>query len=126
MFARKTVAAGLVALSALVAVPASAATLGVDFTQRGPVVIFKDGRGYDHDRRYDHGRWDRDRHQARYLSANEVRRILRSRGYRNIDYVDRNGSIYRARAIDYRGRMVALTISARNGVILDSDRLRRG
>jgi hypothetical protein len=126
MFARKTLAAGLVAMSALVAVPASAATIGVDFTQRGPVVVFDNGRGYDRDRRDDRGRWDRDRHQSRYLSANEVRRVLRSRGYRNINYVDRNGSIYRARAVDYRGRMVALTINARNGVILDSDRLRRG
>ena len=124
MFARKTLAAGLVAISALVAVPASAATIGIDFSQRGPVVIFDNGRGYDH--RHGHGRWDRDRHQVRYLSANEVRRILRSRGYRNINYVDRRGAIYRARAVDYRGRMVALTISARNGVILDSDRLRRG
>lgn len=126
MFARKTFAAGLIAVSALVAVPASAATIGIDFTGRGPVVTFDNGRGYDHDRRHGHGRWDRDRHQARYLSPNEVRRILRSRGYRNINYVDRNGSVYRARAVDYRGRWVALTISARNGVILDSDRLRRG
>ena len=124
MFARKTLAAGLVAISALIAVPASAATLGIDFTQRGPVVTIDSGRGYDH--RPGHGRWDRDRHQVRYLSANEVRRILRSRGYRNIQYVDRNGSVYRARAVDFRGRMVALTINARNGVILDSDRLRRG
>ena len=133
MFARKTLTAGLVALSALTAVPASAAGLGIDFNRGGAAVSvdlyqahgsnWRYGRGWD--RGGDRG-WDRNRHRARFLAPYEVRRILRSRGYRQIRYFDRSGAVYRARATDYRGRRVALTINARNGVILDSYRLRRG
>jgi hypothetical protein len=59
----------------------------------------------------------------RTLSPHEVRRILRRKGFREIRYVDRRGSIYRAHAENYRGRDVLVTVSARTGQILDVDRL---
>ena len=61
----------------------------------------------------------------RTLSPREVRRILRNRGYSEIRYVDRRGSIYQAHAENRRGRDVLVTVSARNGEILDVQRLRR-
>jgi hypothetical protein len=65
--------------------------------------------------------------QYRTLSPHEVRRILRREGFREIRYVDRRGSIYRAHAENYRGRDVLVTVSARTGQIIDVDRLgRRG
>ena len=129
MFARKTLTAGLVALSALVAVPASAGGVGFDFNRGGAAVTVDLYQTHGSNWRYgrpgsDRG-WDRGRQRSRFLAPYQVRRILRSRGYRNIRYFDRSGAVYRAQATDYRGRRVALTINARNGVILDSDRLRR-
>lgn len=64
---------------------------------------------------------DRDQ---RTLSPQQVRRILRDRGYRGIRYVDRQGSIYRARAENRRGRDVVVAVSARTGQVLDVRRLR--
>lgn len=63
----------------------------------------------------------------RTLSPREVRTILRREGFREIRYVDRRGSVYRAHAENRRGRDVLVTVSARTGAVLDVDRLgRRG
>lgn len=114
MFARKTIAAGLVALTTLAtAVPASAASLNLNFGQGGAQLTFHDGNR--------HG-WDRHDRRQRTLSAQEVRRVLRDRGYRNINYVDRRGQVYQARAT-LNGRRFGLVISARNGAILNRYRI---
>jgi hypothetical protein len=115
MFSKKTIAAGIVALGALAAsAPANADSLRFSVEVGRPIVVHDD-RGYGWD---DHRKGH---HKA--LSASEVRRILRHRGYRDISYLDRRGSIYQVRARDYRGRRVGLVVSARNGAILTAYRL---
>ena len=57
------------------------------------------------------------------LSPQQVRRILRDQGFRQIDYVDRRGSIYQVEATNPRGRRVGLVVSARSGQILNRYRL---
>ena len=111
----KTILAGVVALGALAgSVPAKADSLSFSFQVGVPTVV--------HDYRYD---WDRKGydHHRHTLSAKEVRRVLRSRGYRDITYVDRRGSTYQVHARDYRGRRVGLVVSARNAAIITAYRL---
>jgi hypothetical protein len=114
MFCRKPIAAAVVALGALAAsAPANAGSLSfsVDIGRPNAIQDYRPGHGYG---------WQRDRHHEQHrLSAKEVRRILRHRGYRDITYVDRRGSIYQVNARDYRGRRVGLVVSARNGAILN-------
>lgn len=115
MFSKKTIAAGIVALGALAAsAPAHADSVRFSVEVGRPLVVHDDHRGYGWDHHHGH-------HKA--LSAKEVRRILRHRGYRDISYLDRRGSIYQVRARDYRGRRVGLVVSARNGAILTAYRL---
>jgi hypothetical protein len=123
MFSKKTIAAGIVALGALAAsAPANADSLRFSVEVGRPIVVHDDQRGYgSHDHR-GYG-WDDHRSHQKALSASEVRRILRHRGYRDISYLDRRGSIYQVRARDYRGRRVGLVVSARNGAILTAYRL---
>ena len=118
MFSKKTIAAGIVALGALAAsAPAHADSLRFSVEVGGPVVVRDDHRGYGYG-------WDDHRGgHHKTLSASEVRRVLRHRGYRDIIYLDRRGSIYQVRARDYRGRRVGLVVSARNGAILTAYRL---
>jgi hypothetical protein len=116
MFSKKTIAAGVVALGALAAsAPANADSLRFSVEVGRPVVVH-DHRGYGYG-------WDGHHGHHKTLSASEVRRILRHRGYRDISYLDRRGSIYQVRARDYRGRRVGLVVSARNGAILTAYRL---
>ena len=114
MFPKKTIAAGMIALAGLVAAaPASAQSFRFEFRQGAPYY----GNHGDH-------RWrDRDHRQQRTLSPQEVRRILRGKGYRQINYVDRRGNVYQVRATTERGRRVGLVVNARNGVILNRHRL---
>lgn len=123
MFARNTLAAGLIALAALVgAAPASAGSVSVQI-QAG-TTGYHDGVGYG---------WKRAGHRAdRYygghseygtLTPREVRAVLRDRGYRQIRYLDRRGRIYEVRATNRRGHRVGLVVSARSGAILNVYRL---
>ncbi|HWT30092.1 MAG TPA: hypothetical protein VN240_03595 [Propylenella sp.] len=115
----KILAASVVALGALAAT-APANAHGVSFSiEVGAPTAVHDYRPADRDRWY-HDDYDRQRHT---LSAKEVRRILRNRGYRDISYVDRRGKIYQVHARDYRGRRVGLVVSARSGAILTAYRL---
>jgi len=117
MFSKKTIAAGIVALGALAAsAPANAGSLSFSVEVGRPIVVHDDHRGYGYG-------WDGHHGHHKALSAKEVRRILRHRGYRDISYLDRRGSIYQVRARDYRGRRVGLVVSARNGAILTAYRL---
>lgn len=110
----KSIAAGVIALAGLVAaVPADAQSFRFEFSQGAPRYEYHS----DH-------RWrDRDYRPQRTLSPQEVRRILRDKGYRQINYVDRRGNIYQVRATTERGRRVGLVINARNGAILNRYRL---
>ena len=109
---KKTIAAGIVALAGLVAaVPANAgSSVSVQIEVGGPSHGYYYG---DHRR----GSWDRT------LSPQQVRRILRDQGFRQIQYVDRRGKIYQVRATNHRGHRVALVVSARSGAILNRHRI---
>ena len=114
MLSKKTIVAGLVALSTVAtAVPASAASLSVQWGH-GP------NQGY-HEYRPDH-RWGEQRRKHR-LSTQEVRRILRREGFYNIKFLDRRGPVYQVRAINHRGKRVGITVSARSGAILNVYRI---
>ena len=105
--ALKTIlAAGIVALGALgAAAPANADTnVSVEFRIGQPTYV-----SYYH----------------HTLSPQQVRRILRDEGFRHIRYVDRRGTVYRARAENRRGRDVLVTVSARTGHIINVERLGR-
>ena len=103
----KTIAAGIVALTALTAVPAQAGGLTIDFG-------YGQGPGWS-DRR-DHG-WHNER-----LSPREVRRVLRHKGYREIEFVDRRGSTYEVTA-RRNGRSFYMVVSASSGDILSRHRI---
>jgi hypothetical protein len=118
MIAKSTVAAGLISLAALAA-PAEAASLTVTpagvHVQVGAVGPVHD-YGYRPGYPYGYGRYD-------LLTPQEVRQVLRHRGYRDINYVDRDGAVYQVRATDYRGRRVGLVVSARSGAIITAYRI---
>jgi hypothetical protein len=103
MFIQKTLAAGVVALTAL-ATTAPAQADSFSFGIHGPNggVIFQSGDGY-----------------------RPVRRSLRQRGFHDIRFTDRHGRIYRARATGPRGARVALTIRSRDARIVEIRRIRR-
>jgi hypothetical protein len=117
MFSKKAIAAGVVALGALAAsAPASAGSLTFSVEVGHPTAVHDDRHGSGYGWNGHHGG------QHYTLSAQEVRRILRHRGYRDISYLDRRGTIYQVHARDYRGRRVGLVVSARNGAILTAYR----
>lgn len=110
----RTIAAGLIALSTLAAVPAQATGLSV---QVGPGYGWSDnGHG---DRR---GHWRRHHRDEVRLSQEEVRWMLRDRGYRNIRFFDTRGPIYELRARK-RGDAFYLVVNARTGEILSRQRI---
>lgn len=110
---KKTLAAGILALATLATTaPANAQSFSLEFNAGGPRYGYEDGQ-----------RW-RDRGSyRRTLSPQQVRRILRDQGFRQINYVDRRGSIYQVEATNPRGRRVGLVVSARSGAILNRYRL---
>jgi hypothetical protein len=130
----KTFAAGLVAVSTLAAVPASAASMNI---VAGPgVVQVQYGQGYGYGNGYGSGQdrdWRGPRDEHRYgnrweyrqttMSPREIRRALRRQGYRDVYAMDRRGRVYHVRAENYRGRPVALVVSARTGEILSVRRV---
>jgi len=98
-------AAGIVAFSTLAA-PAHAGDVAVRIE-----VSTHDGYG-----------WRSYRRQGRSLGTlapRQIRQILRDRGYRSIQYLDRKGRVYEVRATDPRGFRVGLVVSARDGAILN-------
>ena len=108
----KTIAAGLVALSALIAAaPAQAHSTGTP--QAGLTIQFGTAAPAQY---RSHGRWGR-------LSPRQVTFALRRQGFHRVRITGAHGPVYRALAISSRGGRVALTVSARNGRILDVDRI---
>ena len=114
MISRTTIAAGLIALTSLAAVPANASSLTVEFGNFG----YGGGYGWS-----DQHRGERGHRQMRHrLSQQEVRGILRDRGYRNIRFFDDRGPAYQLRARK-RGETYFLVVSARSGEILSRNRI---
>ena len=138
MFIQKTLAAGVVALTAL-ATTAPAQAESFSFGIHGPNggVTFHSGGNYQpaghwNDRRWNDRRWDdrrRDDRRWNYadyrMTPRQVRRSLRYRGFDHIRFTDAHGRIYKARATGPRGRRVALTIRSRDARILEIHRIRR-
>ncbi len=132
MFIQKTLAAGVIALTALVtSAPAQAESFSFGIYGANGGVTFRsgdsyrpvhygnfrrDGRGWD-DRRWDYAHYR--------TSPRQIRRSLRHRGFHTIRFTDARGRFYRARATGPRGGRVALTIRARDGRIVNIHRIRR-
>ncbi|MGH6926170.1 MAG: hypothetical protein ACRED5_20780 [Propylenella sp.] len=124
MLSRNTIAAGCIAIAALAAAPANAGGLTVEFGYGGPSYT---GPGFGGPDYYDP---DTVRHRGPNrgydrLSPREVRWLLQNHGYRNINFLDRHGPVYRVRAVR-RHNAYLLVVSARSGDILDRQRLNRG
>jgi hypothetical protein len=143
MSIHKTLAAGVVALTALATTaPAQADSFSFGIYGENGGVTFRSGDAYRpvHDRNYrrwDDRRWD-DRHwndrrwddrrwnYAHYrMTPRQVRRSLRHRGFDRIRFIDTQGRIYKARATNRRGRRVALTIRSRDARIVEVRRIGR-
>ena len=115
----KTIAAGIVALTALTAVPASAASLEIQYGG-GPSWGYQGG----HDSyRGDRGRGGYGNHwRHNRLSTEEIRWMLRSDGYHAIRFFDDRGPVYQLRA-SKRGRDYFLVVSARSGEVISRQRI---
>lgn len=113
MISKTTIAAGLIALTSFASVPANASSLTVQFGSPGY------GAGYGWS---DEG-GDRGHRQMRQrLSQDEIRWMLRDRGYRQIRFYDDRGPVYQLRARK-RGETYFLVVSARSGEILSRNRI---
>lgn len=114
MISKKTIAAGLIAITSLTAVPASASSVVVDFGGPGYGGPGWGGPGWNQQ----HGhRWQRHR-----LNRDQVRWILRHHGYRYIRFLDTRGPVYQVSARRH-GRAYFLVLSARSGEILSRYRI---
>ncbi len=113
MIATKTIAAGIIAVASLAAVPANASGLTVQFGFDGP------GWGGNHGHHGHHGHRN-DFHSR--LSADQIRWMLRGDGYRRIRFFDDHGPVYQLRASRH-GRDYFLVVSARDGQILSRERI---
>jgi hypothetical protein len=103
----KTIAAGVIALTALTAIPANAGGLTIDFGYgAGPGWSGNGGHGWHNER----------------LAPREVRRILRHKGYHQIRFADRRGSTYEVTA-RRNGRDFYMVVSAWSGDILSRHRI---
>ena len=144
MFIQKTLAAGVIALTALVTTaPAQAESFSFGIYGANGGVTFRSGDHYQpvHGRNYrrdDRRRDDRPvrgrdyRRDSRHwdyvhyrMSPRQIRRSLRHRGFHDIRFTDRHGRFYRARATGPRGGRVALTVRSRDARIIDIHRIRR-
>jgi hypothetical protein len=112
MFTKTTVAAALISLTTLAAVPAQASDITVQIGFGGPGYGWNVGHGHGNDYGYRHHRRMRD-----LLSPDEVRWMLRDRGYSDIRFFDNSGALYQLRAWRHGERYV-LAVSARTGEIL--------
>lgn len=115
MLSKTTLAATLIAATALTAVPANAGGLNFQFGF-GPGF---NAPGWSHGPGNHHQgpSW---RHQR--VSEWEVRSILRNHGYRNIRFLATRGPIYQVQAWRH-GRGFFLVVSARDGDILSRQRI---
>jgi hypothetical protein len=119
MISKTTIAAGLIALTSLAAVPANASSLTVEFGNPG----YGTGYGGPGNEWSDHNRGDRGyRHMRHRLSHEEIRWILRDRGYHRIRFFDDSGRVYQVRARKH-GETYFLVVSARSGEILSRNRI---
>ena len=124
MLMKKSLLAGIVALSALaVFTPAQAGASdfgspGWDVGNGFQTVGHRNWQGQRH---RDHGNW---RHR-RHLKPWQVRRRLRHRGFYHMHFVDRYAPVYKLRATSPRGHRVFLVVSSRTGRIIDRHRIRR-
>lgn len=116
MITKTTIAAALIALTSLTAVPAQALTVDFSFGGGPGYGWSGGGRHVDRDDR------DRDHRWRHRLSRQEVRWILRERGYRNIRFFDDHGPVYQLRARRH-GDTYYLVVSARSGEILSRNRI---
>jgi|1185.fasta_scaffold623646_1 hypothetical protein len=114
MFTRTTIAAALISLTTLAAVPAQASHLNVEIGIGAPDHGWNGGHGH----RYVHG----DYHRMHRLSTEEVRWMLRDSGYRQIRFLDDHGSVYQLRARRHDDAFF-LAVSARTGEILSRNRI---
>ena len=119
MISKKTIAAGLIALTSLAAVPANAASFSIEIGQPGYGMGYGGPRNEwtdyeDEDRGYRHGQYR--------LSRAEVRWMLRDRGYHRIRFLDDRGRVYEVRARKH-GETYYLIVSARSGEILSRNRI---
>ena len=115
----------IAATAALATVPAQASSgLSIELRAgQGAPVVQIDGRGPHWGRGPDRGR-DWGRRDVR-LSARDVHRSLRERGYERIDVRDARGPVYVVFATSRRSGPVKLTVNAYNGSIIDQQRLGR-
>lgn len=128
MFIQKTLAAGIVALTALAATaPARAESFSFGIYGENGGVTFRSGNYYQPAQNWNYRPRDYNRRDyARYrMTPRQIRRSLRHRGFDHIRFTDTRGRIYRARATGYRGKRVALTIRSRDARILEIHRIRR-
>jgi hypothetical protein len=121
------ISAGVIAVTAALAVVPAQAASGVSIEMRsgqGAPVIQIDGRGGDWGWHRDRGHQGRDwgRRDAR-LSPRDIHRSLRRQGYENIDVRGGRGPVYVVFATGRRGMPVKLTVNAFNGHIVDRERL---
>ena len=123
MFIQKTLAAGVVALTALATTaPAQGESFSLGIYGDHGGVTFRSGDHYRPAHDWNNRRWD----YAHYrMTPRQIRRSLRHRGFHHIRFTDTRGGIYRARATGPRGRRVALTIRSRDARILEIHRIRR-
>ena len=104
MISKTAIAAGLIALTTLAAVPAQASGLTVKFGFGGPAYV-SGGNGYGYG-------W----HKGK-LSPQQIRWVLRSKGYGAINFLDRKGPAYEVIAFK-SGKRFYVVVSSRNGAIL--------
>ena len=128
MFIQKTLAAGVVALTALATTaPAQAESFSLGIHGPNGGVTFRSGdnfqpAGHWNDRRWNDRRWD----NAHYrMTPRQVRRSLRNRGFHDIRFTDTQGRTYQAKATGPRGGRVALTVRASDARIVEIHRIRR-
>lgn len=119
MISKKAIAASIIALGTLVAVPANAAGVSVQFGFGGPGSY---GGGYGSQWGGNGPQWGDHGWRHAKLSTQEVRRLLRHQGYRNIRFVDRGGSTYGLTASRH-GRDYFVLVSARSGQVVQRYRI---
>ncbi len=114
---KTTIAAALLSLTTLAAMPAQASGTGVQ-VDIGPGWS-DNGHGWDRDRRDHHRRHDR---QGYRMSNDEIRSVLRMSGFRQIRFLDDSGPVSQVIARRH-GNRYFLTVRARDGEILSTRRI---
>jgi hypothetical protein len=105
------VALAALGLSLASAVPAQASGLSIGIRSGNVAVTYRDYPGYYHG--YGTGRHWADR--------DEIRRSIYRAGYVQIYDIDRYGDYYRARVVNPRGIVFALTLDGYSGGIVRAD-----